>query len=167
MTGSRAATESDIIYLNLAGTLVIVVNSAQAAHDLFEKRSSLYSDRYVCRLARIKHCRCLMTDVLTRVAGRACPCSMNCELHVCSHGRLANGLLRAGSAATGTSSSWATARAGGNGAEYSISTSTRMQPRATDRGNSRLRASSSAACSTRPTSTWSICGSECARPRAS
>ncbi|KAI0820142.1 cytochrome P450 [Trametes gibbosa] len=37
--------QSDIIYLNLAGTPVIVVNSAQAAHDLFEKRSSLYSDR--------------------------------------------------------------------------------------------------------------------------
>ncbi|KAI8996249.1 cytochrome P450 [Trametes punicea] len=36
---------SDIIYLNLAGTPVIVVNSAQAAHDLFEKRSALYSDR--------------------------------------------------------------------------------------------------------------------------
>ncbi|KAI0772313.1 cytochrome P450 [Trametes elegans] len=36
---------SDVIYLNLAGTPVIVVNSAQAAHDLFEKRSALYSDR--------------------------------------------------------------------------------------------------------------------------
>ncbi|KAI0743064.1 cytochrome P450 [Daedaleopsis nitida] len=36
---------SDVIYLNLAGTPVIVVNSAQAAHELFEKRSSLYSDR--------------------------------------------------------------------------------------------------------------------------
>ncbi|KAI0651028.1 cytochrome P450 [Trametes meyenii] len=37
--------QSEIISLNLAGTPVIVVNSAQAAHDLFEKRSSLYSDR--------------------------------------------------------------------------------------------------------------------------
>ncbi|KAI0758757.1 cytochrome P450 [Fomes fomentarius] len=36
---------SDVIYLNLAGTPVIVVNSAHAAHELFEKRSSLYSDR--------------------------------------------------------------------------------------------------------------------------
>ncbi|TFK81327.1 cytochrome P450 [Polyporus arcularius HHB13444] len=36
---------SDVIYLNLAGTPAIVVNSAQAAHELFEKRSSLYSDR--------------------------------------------------------------------------------------------------------------------------
>ncbi|RPD63476.1 cytochrome P450 [Lentinus tigrinus ALCF2SS1-6] len=35
---------SDVIYLNLAGTPVIVVNSAQAAHELFEKKSSLYSD---------------------------------------------------------------------------------------------------------------------------
>ncbi|CDO75710.1 hypothetical protein BN946_scf184493.g8 [Trametes cinnabarina] len=37
--------KSDIIYLDLAGTPAIVVNSAQAAHDLFEKRSALYSDR--------------------------------------------------------------------------------------------------------------------------
>ena len=44
--------DSDIIYLNLAGTPVIVVNSAQAAHDLFEKRSALYSDRYAFRLSR-------------------------------------------------------------------------------------------------------------------
>ncbi|TBU24926.1 cytochrome P450, partial [Dichomitus squalens] len=36
---------SDVIYLNLAGTPVVVVNSAQAAHELFEKRSLLYSDR--------------------------------------------------------------------------------------------------------------------------
>lgn len=39
-------TDSDLIYLNLIGTPVIVVNSAAAATDLFEKRSSIYSDRY-------------------------------------------------------------------------------------------------------------------------
>ena len=37
---------SDVIYLNLAGTPVVVVNSAEAAHELFEKKSSLYSDLY-------------------------------------------------------------------------------------------------------------------------
>ncbi|PIL25684.1 cytochrome P450 [Ganoderma sinense ZZ0214-1] len=36
---------SDVIYVNLAGTPVIVVNSAEAAHELFEKKSSVYSDR--------------------------------------------------------------------------------------------------------------------------
>lgn len=39
--------DSDIIYLNLAGTPVVVVNSVDAAYELFERRSSLYSDRYV------------------------------------------------------------------------------------------------------------------------
>ncbi|KAJ3553127.1 hypothetical protein NM688_g3783 [Phlebia brevispora] len=36
---------SGLISLNLMGTPAIIVNSAQAAYDLFEKRSSLYSDR--------------------------------------------------------------------------------------------------------------------------
>ncbi|KAH9929328.1 cytochrome P450 [Fomitopsis serialis] len=39
--------DSDIIYLNLAGTPVVVVNSIDAAYELFERRSSLYSDRYL------------------------------------------------------------------------------------------------------------------------
>ncbi|KAH9911775.1 cytochrome P450 [Epithele typhae] len=39
---------SDVIYLNLAGTPVLVVNSAEAAHELFEKKSSLYSDSVGC-----------------------------------------------------------------------------------------------------------------------
>ena len=43
----RVRKGSDIIYLNLAGTPVIVVNTAEAAHELFEKRSSFYSDRFV------------------------------------------------------------------------------------------------------------------------
>ncbi|KAJ3550195.1 hypothetical protein NM688_g5103 [Phlebia brevispora] len=36
---------SDLIYLNFLGTPVVVVNSAEHATELFEKRSSLYSDR--------------------------------------------------------------------------------------------------------------------------
>nr|BAL05104.1 cytochrome P450 [Phanerodontia chrysosporium] len=42
---------SDIIYLNLAGTPVVVLNSAKAAKDLLEKRSSIYSDRPVTVMA--------------------------------------------------------------------------------------------------------------------
>ncbi|KAJ7437926.1 cytochrome P450 [Mycena galericulata] len=36
---------SDIIHLNLAGTSVIVLSSSEATDTLFEKRSSMYSDR--------------------------------------------------------------------------------------------------------------------------
>ena len=44
MTDSRMV-DSDLIYLQLFGTPIVVVNSAKAAHELFEKRSSIYSDR--------------------------------------------------------------------------------------------------------------------------
>ncbi|KAJ7899676.1 hypothetical protein B0H13DRAFT_1718084, partial [Mycena leptocephala] len=37
--------DSDIIHLDLAGTPVIVLSSLEATDALFEKRSSLYSDR--------------------------------------------------------------------------------------------------------------------------
>ncbi|THG97876.1 hypothetical protein EW026_g4215 [Hermanssonia centrifuga] len=36
---------SDLIYLNLLGTPVVVLHSAKAAYELFEKRSAIYSDR--------------------------------------------------------------------------------------------------------------------------
>ncbi|KAF9255647.1 cytochrome P450 [Marasmius fiardii PR-910] len=36
---------SDIIYLNMFGTSVVVLNSIEAAQELFDKRSSIYSDR--------------------------------------------------------------------------------------------------------------------------
>lgn len=37
--------DSDLIHLNLAGTHLVVVHSAEAAFELFEKRSGIYSDR--------------------------------------------------------------------------------------------------------------------------
>ncbi|CCO36414.1 O-methylsterigmatocystin oxidoreductase Short=OMST oxidoreductase [Rhizoctonia solani AG-1 IB] len=37
--------KSNIFYLNMMGQPIIVLNNAQAASDLFEKRSALYSDR--------------------------------------------------------------------------------------------------------------------------
>ncbi|KAJ3524602.1 hypothetical protein NM688_g8533 [Phlebia brevispora] len=37
--------DSDILYLNLVGTNVIVVNSVKHASELFDKRSSIYNDR--------------------------------------------------------------------------------------------------------------------------
>lgn len=39
--------DSDIIYFRPFGTPVIILNSAKAAYDLFERRSALYSDRCV------------------------------------------------------------------------------------------------------------------------
>ncbi|KAJ7095645.1 cytochrome P450 [Mycena epipterygia] len=36
---------SDVLHLNVAGTSIIVVSSAEAANELLEKRASLYSDR--------------------------------------------------------------------------------------------------------------------------
>ena len=39
-------TGSDVIYLNLLGTSIYVLNSVQAINDLLDKRSSIYSDRY-------------------------------------------------------------------------------------------------------------------------
>jgi hypothetical protein len=37
---------SDIIHLSVAGTHIIVLNSFDAAYELLEKKSSIYSDRY-------------------------------------------------------------------------------------------------------------------------
>ncbi|KAH9924103.1 cytochrome P450 [Amylocystis lapponica] len=37
--------DSDVIYLNLLGTSVVILNSRQAVDDLLEKKSSIYSDR--------------------------------------------------------------------------------------------------------------------------
>jgi hypothetical protein len=38
-------SDSDIIHLNVAGTSVIVLSSLEAAVNLLEKRSAIYSDR--------------------------------------------------------------------------------------------------------------------------
>ena len=35
----------DVIYLNVLGKSIVMLNSYQAANDLMEKRSSIYSDR--------------------------------------------------------------------------------------------------------------------------
>ncbi|KAK0465884.1 cytochrome P450 [Desarmillaria tabescens] len=40
-----AATYGDVLYLDIPGNPTIIINSAQAAADLFEKRSGNYSDR--------------------------------------------------------------------------------------------------------------------------
>lgn len=42
---SDADTESDIIYVNLLGQPVIVLNSVKSAVDLLDKKGAIYSDR--------------------------------------------------------------------------------------------------------------------------
>ena len=44
---------SNIIYLNVLGTHIIVLNSVKAVNEVLEKRSSTYSDRYVPSFRRI------------------------------------------------------------------------------------------------------------------
>jgi hypothetical protein len=44
---SDTPLDSDIIHLNVAGTSIIVLSSAEAVNDLFERRSAVYSDRQV------------------------------------------------------------------------------------------------------------------------
>jgi hypothetical protein len=35
----------DLVYLNFLGTSLLYVNSAEMAHELFDKKSAIYSDR--------------------------------------------------------------------------------------------------------------------------
>ena len=39
--------DSDIIYVNAAGTSIVILNSYETAVDLLDKRSNIYSDRSV------------------------------------------------------------------------------------------------------------------------
>lgn len=55
----RVRLGSDIISLNVAGTSIIVLDTIEAAMELFEKRSSIYSNRYVLC------CYCYLSDDLT------------------------------------------------------------------------------------------------------
>lgn len=38
---------SDIVHVDVLGTHMVIVNSTKAAKELFDKRSSIYSDRYL------------------------------------------------------------------------------------------------------------------------
>lgn len=44
-TGSSDRSTGDLVYLKVLGQPMIVVNSADVAYELFEKGSSIYSDR--------------------------------------------------------------------------------------------------------------------------
>lgn len=38
---------SDVVHVDVLGTHMVMVNSIKAANELFDKRSSIYSDRYL------------------------------------------------------------------------------------------------------------------------
>lgn len=40
--------DTDILYLTAPGQSILVLNSVDAVHDLLDKRSLIYSGRYVC-----------------------------------------------------------------------------------------------------------------------
>jgi hypothetical protein len=42
----KNVVDSDIIYIDAAGTPIIILNSLEACNDLLEKRSTIYSSRY-------------------------------------------------------------------------------------------------------------------------
>lgn len=44
--------DSDVIHLNLAGTHLLVVNSYEAAFELFERRSAIYNDKVITKDTR-------------------------------------------------------------------------------------------------------------------
>ncbi|EIM84336.1 uncharacterized protein STEHIDRAFT_61507 [Stereum hirsutum FP-91666 SS1] len=48
---------SDLIHLDVLGSHIVVVNSAKAANELFEKRSAIYSDRCVFSYYSYPHLR--------------------------------------------------------------------------------------------------------------
>lgn len=43
----HSAVESDVLHLSAAGDNIIILNSHKAANDLLEKKSNIYSDRWV------------------------------------------------------------------------------------------------------------------------
>ena len=45
MTNSRRYIGSDLIRMNILGNNVVIVNSAEAAEDLLDKKGAIYSDR--------------------------------------------------------------------------------------------------------------------------
>jgi hypothetical protein len=66
MSLTTRITDTDILYLNVAGTSLVVLDSSEAAMELLEKRSSIYSGR---SLLFLNSFRC---SLFIREAERAC-----------------------------------------------------------------------------------------------
>ena len=75
----------DIIYVYILGNPIIVINSAQVAEELLEKRSRNYSSRYI-------HLRLLASSKSWKTTGPSEPWWSNCE---CQCASIADTWLRA------------------------------------------------------------------------
>lgn len=65
--------ESDIIYVNIAGTSLILLDTLEGANDLLDKRSSNYSSRCIKFI-----CNWFPFDShLNRISDRGCRCWLN------------------------------------------------------------------------------------------
>jgi len=45
---SNLRTETGVVYFNMFGTDLVVLNSSEAIADLMDKRSAIYSDKVSC-----------------------------------------------------------------------------------------------------------------------
>jgi hypothetical protein len=75
LLGSPPA-DSSLIHLNLSGTHLLIVNSAEAAYELFDKRSAIYSDR-------VRHMHSIFivgTSLIYVSCSPVCLCLQNCKL---------------------------------------------------------------------------------------
>lgn len=78
---STRFTEHDMIYLNVVGTSMLILNSVEAANDLFVARATSYSNRFAGQDYRF-------TLFSWSMIGRVFQCSVNCKWS--SHCLLAN-----------------------------------------------------------------------------
>lgn len=83
--------ESDLIHLNVAGTHLVIINSHQAAVELLDKRSTIYSDR-------VRPWLSLLSSSWHSGFSHVCPCLWNCEYvkfqHLCDTISLSQGRSR-------------------------------------------------------------------------
>ena len=56
---SITVADSDIIYANAAGTSIVILNSYDAATELLDKRSNIYSDRSVLIAYSLQQLTCV------------------------------------------------------------------------------------------------------------
>jgi hypothetical protein len=66
---TRERVDSEIVHFSIMHDHVVVLNSAEAASDMFEKRSAIYSDRPWMTMSSEMHAVCSLTaaSMLTHI----------------------------------------------------------------------------------------------------
>lgn len=77
-------SESDVIYCNVFGINIVILDSMGAVNELLEKRSAIYSSRYADLIERLNLVALLNIQILP--TGRVCPWSASCESSEGLHG---------------------------------------------------------------------------------